>query len=160
MSEKRLSPKGRQAIRSTNRREKLGPDAECVRCGYTDPAALQFVILCYECLAFVQGRSTVEDHHVLGQANDPSTIGVPANPHRSLSDRMQDWEDELLRGDPADPLLWIARLLRSIKDAAEWIMDRLDDVVHFLLRLRQWLLENYGPQWWNRLGLGPLWGPA
>jgi hypothetical protein len=73
---------------------------------------------------------------------------------------MQDWEDDLLRGDPADPLLSIARLLRSMKDAAHWAVERLDDLVDFLLRLWQWLIEHYGAQWWNAVGLGPLWGPV
>lgn len=160
MSKKHLSPKAKQKIRSTKRREKLGPNSRCSRCEYADQSALQTVTLCYECVAFVQGRSPVEEHHPLGRSNDPSTIGLPGNPHRGLSDRMQDWEDELRRGDPADALLWITRLLRSIKEAAQWFVDRVDDLVRFLLRLRQWLIENYGAQWWNALGLGPLWGSA
>lgn len=108
----------------------------------------------------MRGESPVEDHHVLGESNDPSTVGVPGNPHRYISNRAQDWERDLQRGDPADPLLWIIRLLRSIKDAAQWLVDRADDLVHFLLRLRQWLIENHGVQWWNELGLGPLWVSA
>lgn len=160
MSKKRLSPKARQAIRSAKRREKFGPDARCSRCGYADQSGLETMTLCYECAKFVRGGSPVEGHHPLGVSNDPSTIGVPANPHRSISNQMLDWEDELQRGDPADPLLVIARLLRSIKDAAQWFVDRVDDLVHFLLRLRQWLIENYGAQWWSALRLGPLWGVA
>ncbi len=160
MSKKRLSQEARQAIRSAKRRGKAGLDARCFRCGYADESALQTMTLCYECAAFVQSRSPVEQHHPLGRSNDPSTVGIPGNPHRDLSDQMQGWEDELLRGDPADPLLWIARLLRFMRDTGQWLADRLDDLVHFLLRLRQWLRENYGAQWWSALGLGPLWGSA
>lgn len=159
-SKKRLSPAARQAIRSTKTRKTLGLDARCSRCGYADPTALQPVLHCYECVASEQGRAPVEDHHILGQSNDPSTIGVPGNPHRSLSNRMQDWEDELLRGDPADPLLWIVRFLRAMKDGAEWLVDRADQLVHYLLRFRQWLIEHHGTMWWTKVGLGPLWGPA
>lgn len=160
MTKKHLSPKARRTIRSAKRRETLGADARCSRCGYADQSALQTMFLCYECAKFVRGESPVEDHHVLGESNDPSTIGVPGNPHRNISNQMQDWEPDLRWGDPADPLLWIARLLRSIKDAAQWFVDRVDDLVHFLLRLKQWLIENYGVQWWNELGLGPLCGSA
>lgn len=158
MSKKRLSPKARQTIRSAKRRETLGADARCSRCGYADQSGLETMTLCYECAKFVQGRSPVEQHHPLGRSNDPTTISVPANPHRNISNQMQDWERDLQWGDPADPLLWIARLLQAIKDAAQWAMDRLDDLVHFLLRLRQWLIETHGTSWWNELGLGPLWG--
>ena len=160
MSKKHLSPKTRQRIRSAKRRAKRGANARCARCEYAEPTALQTVTLCYECAAWVQGQSPVEQHHPFGRSNDPSRIGVPGNPHRVFSDRMQDWESELQHGDPADPLLWIARLLRSLKDAAEWVVDRADDLIHFLLRLRQWLIENHGAQWWKELGLGPLWGSA
>lgn len=160
MSKKRLSPKARQTIRSAKRRQKGGAGARCSRCGYAEPTTLQTVTLCYECAAFVQGRSPVEQHHPLGRSNDPSTVGVPGNLHRFFSDRMQDRESELERSDPADPLLWIARLFWCIEDAAQWLVDRADDLIQFLLRLRQWLIENHGVQWWNALGLGPLWGSA
>jgi len=115
------------------------------------------VTLCYECLAFVRGRSPVEEHHPLGRSNHPSTVSVPGNPHRALSNRMQDRGSDLLRGDPADPLLSIARLLQTIMDAAEWALDHLGDLIHVLLRLRQRLIKDYGSQWWEALGLGPLW---
>ena len=160
MRKRRLSAEARQAIRSTKRRKKLGSDARCSRCGYADQSALQTSTLCYECAKFVRGESPIEDHHVLGESNDPSTVSVPGNPHRSISNRQLDWEIELQRGDPVDPLLVIARLLRAIRDAAQWAVDRMEDLVQFLLRLRQRLIESHGGQWWDELALGPLWGSA
>jgi hypothetical protein len=105
----------------------------------------------------MRGVMPTEHHHVLGESNDPSTVPVPGNLHRNLSDRMEDWNDVLLHGDPADPLLWIARLLQALKDTAQWAVDRMDDLVHFLLRLRDWLIDRCGAQWWITSGLGPLW---
>jgi hypothetical protein len=42
-------------------------------------------------------------------------------------------------------------------DAAEWALDHLGDLIHFLLLLRERLIKDYGAKWWDTLGLGPLW---
>src|SRR5215207_10054283 len=108
-----------RAARTTARTSRLGMNARCHQCGWTDPMALtrgEIGILCYECLAIAQGRTPVEAHHVLGRANDATTIPVPGNLHRHLSEQQRDWPDDLRNHPYRDPLLWIATALLSLQD--------------------------------------------
>src|SRR5258706_2831829 len=54
-------------------------------------------VLCYEDLLLQQGKATIEAHHLLGNANDPSTVGVAGNLHRALTDSQEDWPEESRR---------------------------------------------------------------
>lgn len=68
------------AARAAKRKQKLGPDAVCVLCGFSDASALDPV-----------SCSTVEKHHVLGREHDgKATLPVCANCHRSLTVAVRD----------------------------------------------------------------------
>jgi hypothetical protein len=153
-----------EAINRAGRRSRkvrtLGPDAKCCTCGYADPTVLQWKrgkIWCYECASALQGKTTVEQHHVLGQANDSVMVGVPGNIHRALSDAQVDWPREVRYNADADPLRWIAAFFRSLRDLACWAVDRLETIALWIETLADLLLAAWGPRWWETTGVGPLW---
>jgi hypothetical protein len=153
-----------EAINRTARQRRkartLGPDAHCWRCHYADLTALQWKrgrVWCYECARTQEGRTTAEAHHVVGRSNHPSTVGIPGNIHRTLSDAQEDWPKATRYNRESDPLRWIAALLRSLRDLAQWAGDRLESVALWIETLADLLLDAWGPTWWETKGIGPLW---
>src|SRR5689334_13004958 len=123
MSQEAINRAGRRIRKART----LGSDAHCWKCGLADPIPLerkQGNGWCYECARAQEGRPTVEEHHILGEANDATTIGVPGNVHRALSDAEADWPTATRYNREGDPLRWIAALLRSLRDLAQWAVDR------------------------------------
>jgi hypothetical protein len=69
----------RDAANARKRATKLGPDAVCVLCGFSDADALTPV-----------SRTVIEAHHVLGRQHDgKATLPVCANCHRSLTAQVE-----------------------------------------------------------------------
>lgn len=67
--------------RRAERERRLGPDACCVRCGFTEPAGL-----------VRKGPGLFEKHHVVGRANDPSfTQTLCIRCHRVATAKYQDY---------------------------------------------------------------------
>lgn len=60
----------------------------------------------------------MDDHHVFGKANDPTTIvTVPANDHRAeLSVAQQDWPKKTPENPDGSPLLAAAARIRGFVD--------------------------------------------
>src|SRR5262249_1124547 len=111
-------------LREDQRRRRFGEDARCSECGYPDSEAFQLegqTVLCYECACLREGKSPIEQHHVLGRANSEETVPMPGNIHRWLSELLRDWPEELLRNVWRDPLLTIAAVIRAITGFAAWI---------------------------------------
>jgi hypothetical protein len=147
-------------LRADARRGRLGEGVCCSGCGYADTEALQpdsAGAVCYECARLREGQSAVERHHVLGKANSEETVLMPGNLHRWLSDQQRDWPEELQRNDWRDPLLTIAAVIRAITDFAVWIARHGEQFADWLLQLRSWLVQNFGPRWWEQAQLPGLW---
>jgi hypothetical protein len=108
-------------------------------------------------LAIAHGRSPIEDHHVLGRANDPITIPVPGNLHRQLSDRQRDWPRELRRHSHRDPLIWMATALLSHQEMLALSLALLDWLIPALPTIAAALRETYGEEWWIALELSTPW---
>jgi|GEM_PF-1154418 len=153
-----------RAVRRTRKARPLGPDATCWKCGCADPTMLHRrnrKIWCYECASLEDGKPAVEEHHLLGEANDPTKVGTPGNLHRVLSDAQIDWPHEVRFNTERDPLLWLAALCRSLRDIFEAVLGWLEYIALFLEGLSQALREWHGPRWWDVLGvgdLGEIWG--
>ena len=144
---------GLRAVRRERHLRRLGTrHPRCAGCGETAPAALTQhggEIWCYECIASVAGRPSVEQHHLAGRHNDPTTVPLPGNPHRLLSDEQRMWPAETLRNPTGSPLrtaaAWVRGwldLLRVICQCAAWIPP-------FLERLDVWLGDHHGARWWE-----------
>jgi hypothetical protein len=156
MSEEALN----RAVRQSKRTRTLGPNAHCATCGSTTPAALKRYkqrVLCYECHMAESGKTTVEDHHVLGRKNADETIGLSSNVHREVSDQRYDWPEEVRANPNRDPLIWSASLCFGVRDLCALLARWLHRVGTWLVNLAQQLTEQHGPAWWQAMGIGTPW---
>jgi len=134
--------------------ERLGTrQPECGECLETSPHALMKIddlMLCYECRAKQMGSSQIEAHHVAGQHNLHTTVDLPTNDHRVLSDLQREWPIDTLRNPAGSPLLRAAAALRGWLDAVSLMMDR---AVGWIPRFLEWLdgqLQSaLGTRWWD-----------
>jgi hypothetical protein len=150
-----------RAVRRTRKARPLGADARCCICGCADPRVLHRrgkKIWCYECSSAQQGRPTIEEHHLMGKANDHEmTAGVPGNLHLPLTDAQTDWPREVRYNTERDPLLWIAGLCFSLRDIARELVGLLGAIGAFLVLASRALRQALGAQWWENLGLDASW---
>jgi len=122
-------------------------------CGEERPSALISkgdCVKCHECLNKKKGKSTVENHHVAGEANDCTTIPIPANDHRAeLSQAQYDWPKQTLENPAGCPLLASAGCVRGFADTEAYLIDKLLlRRVEMLETLSVFLTERLGPEWW------------
>lgn len=136
--------------RHARRRRALPPDARCA-CGEMDPCCLVETdagIQCYGCRARNASRSGTEQHHVAGRHNLATTVPIPNNEHRILSDRQQDWPTTTLRNPDRSPLLQAAAAIRGWLDILVLILERaVGWIPGFLEALDAWLCARLGPAW-------------
>jgi hypothetical protein len=138
-------------------------NGRCHRCGFPGPAGLcarDGEQLCYECLLLADGKAGVEQHHILGRANDDtseSVVTVPANLHRHLSACLRSWPEEIRANVTRDPLLQVAAEVRSYADFAAYTVRHFRRASDVLIAYRHWLVEQFGEEWWKKTGVGPLW---
>lgn len=128
-----------------------GKNARCSRCGENNPAVLVFSRpkLCQECFARRSNRPTTEEHHPAGAANSSYTVAVPANVHRIVSDKQNDWNSETLQNPDHDPLLYAAAAIRGFSETCKAMIDHhIYWVAEFLERMSEWLCRERGPRWW------------
>ncbi len=149
----------KREIRNEAHFQRLGTRNPCCqRCGNErHPAALTGTapdIVCYECLLKESGRSWTEDHHPAGRRNNPTTIAMPGNDHRVLSDMQRDWPERTLRNPDGSPLLAAAAAVRCWLNVMLLLIERtVGHVPVFLEALDEKLREEWGDRWWERLGL-------
>ncbi len=98
----------------------------------------------------------MEAHHILGKANDPTTVPVPGNLHRQLSDRQLDWPDELRHNPERDPLVWLAQGCQGMSDHVAWWARILAQLAAWLMELAAALRREHGGTWWASLGIPAL----
>jgi hypothetical protein len=147
-------------LREDQRRRRFGEDARCSACGYPDSEAFQpdgTGALCRDCALLRAGKTALEKHHPLGKANDKETVPMLANIHAAMTEAQRDWPEELQRNVWHDPVLIIAAVVQTITDFAAWIVRRGRQIVDWLLRLRAWLVKQFGLRWWEHAGLPGLW---
>jgi hypothetical protein len=81
--------------------------------------------LCYKCRCRQRGKPVIEQHHLYGRANSPRTIPLPANLHRLVSDRQQDWPQVIDVRRRRDRLRWLLGLLRCITEYLVYLRAQL-----------------------------------
>jgi hypothetical protein len=148
-------------IANAQRKRRLGEDACCCQCGFDILAALQRDgegVICYECRCAKEGRPTMEDQHYLGRDIDPRAGGMLGNLHRVEDDGKYAWSECVRRNTARDPLLWIAGLLLSAHDFAEFVTEVTERLADWLVLCVENLRAAYGERWWETLGLPQLWG--
>ena len=131
----------------------LGEQNQCTSCGESRALALERKSnprLCTECRKKSEGKTTMEDHHMAGEANSDATLPVPANDHRAiLSEDQKDWPRETLENPDGSPLLVAAACIRGFIDTILYLVEELLLwVIDFLETLNRHLIEKQGPKWW------------
>jgi hypothetical protein len=122
-------------------------------CGEARPWALVLkggTVVCFECLNKKDGKATVENHHVAGEANHFSTITIPANDHRAeLNAPQYDWPKKTLENPDGSPLLARAGCIRGYVDTNDYLIKTfLQADPEFYECLDAFLTDKLGPQWW------------
>jgi hypothetical protein len=131
---------------------RVGKNKRCA-CGETRPEALiagTKPTICFACQRHACGQAPDDTHHFAGEANNPTTIPVPVNDHRAeLSPAQYDWPKKTRENPDGCPLLAAAGCIRGfidtviylIKKGVLWIAEMLESA-------HDWLVEQFGPQWW------------
>jgi hypothetical protein len=131
---------------------RAGVGAGCF-CGESRPEALIAggdPPICAACDRAEKGRTTKDDHHSFGRANNPATISVPVNDHRVvLSVAQGDWPKSTLRNTAGSPLLAGAACVRGFIDTVVYLIEKgLLWLAEMLEKLDEVLVKKLGPKWW------------
>jgi hypothetical protein len=150
-------PPQRDPIQGYQRRataaRRVGKDKKC-SCGEKRPEALissSNPVICAACKRKKEGKTTMDDHHVFGKANDPTTtVIVPVNDHRAeLSVAQQDWPKKTLENPDGSPLLSAAARIRGFVDYVIYLIEKgLLWVARMLEALDEFLESTLGVKWW------------
>jgi len=122
-------------------------------CGESRPDALipaSEPTICAKCDRKKKGQTTMDDHHVPGQANSSETIPTSVNDHRAeLSVFQHDWPKETLQNREGCPVLKGAACVRGVIDYFHYLIDKfLVWIPEMLEKLSAFLKETLGPKWW------------
>lgn len=139
--------------RETVAARRLPENAQCA-CGESRPRALipgTDPMTCARCDRKQKGKSTLDGHHVAGEANSPVTIPIPVNDHRAeLNVAQYDWPSKTLQNPNGSPLLATAASIRGYSDTNSYLIrtllltnpELLEELDDFLVKIR-------GPEWWK-----------
>jgi len=136
---------------------RIGESNKCA-CGEARPEALisgSDPLICAKCDRRKMGRRKTDNHHIAGEANDPTTINVPVNDHRAvLSVAQQDWPPKTLQNPDRSPLLAAAARIRGFVDSSIYLMQYFLLPAAALLEHLDTLLERrLGRKWWKHTKL-------
>ena len=106
--------------------------------------------MCLECVRRKRGKSTQDNHHPAGKANNPTTTPILANDHRAeLNVAQYDWPKETRENPEGSPLLAAAACIRGFVDTIFYLIDKLLLWIPQMLEvLDRFLAEKLGPKWW------------
>lgn len=132
---------------------RVGIGARC-SCGEDRPEALisgSSPIKCAACQRAAKGRTTIDEHHFAGRANNPATIPIPINDHRAiLSVAQAEWPKSTLSNAEGSPLLAGAACLRGCIDTILYLIEKgLPWLADMLEKSDEVLLKKLEPRWWT-----------
>jgi len=149
-----------RAVRHARRRRKMR-EAVCQTCGRPCRAPIEQPKeqdLCYECQATAAGRSTIEAHHLFGEAVYPDlTTPLPGNIHREVSEMQYDWPKSVTAAAPRDPIAMLMLLGFAALDLGRAFAPHLRAALDFLLLLWKALKQKYGSRWYEVLKIHITW---
>jgi len=127
-------------------------------CGEARPEALipsSNPTICATCKRKRNGHSVMDKHHPAAKANNLTTIPVPVNDHRAeLSVAQYDWPSETLENPDRSPLLARAACIRGYADTNVYLMETLLlSHAEFCELLEEFLIQKFGPRWWENTEL-------
>lgn len=139
-------------VRKATAARRVGVNAKCA-CGESRPEALirkRKPTICHECKRKEEGKTIVDNHHVFGEANSPTTLPTPVNDHRAqLSVDQYDWPKKTLENPQRSPILAAAGSIRGFIDYIHYLIEKgLAWVVEMLEAADALLADVLGPKWW------------
>jgi hypothetical protein len=139
-------------VRTAVATRRVGANAKCA-CGETRPQALiqkSNPTICHRCKREKDGKTTMDKHHVAGQANSSVRIAVPVNDHRAdLTVAQQDWPKATRENPDRSPLLAFAGCVRGFADTITYLVKKLLFWGAFMLEaLDTYFAKKLGPRWW------------
>jgi hypothetical protein len=132
---------------------RVGHGSRCRICGEARPLALipgSEPTICANCQRVKLGRSTLDNHHPAGEANDPTTIPIPVNDHRAiLSPQQYEWPQETWTNPAGSPVLRGAASMRGYTETSDYLgASLLISNAEMLEALDVFLTKRFGPKWW------------
>lgn len=143
--------------RNTTAARSVGIGARCA-CGETRPEALirgSKPTICAACDRKKCGHTTVDNHHVAGEANSPATIPVEVNDHTAvLSVAQYNWPRKTLQNRDGSPLLAAAACIRGFVDYIYYAIEKyLLWIPEMLETLDTFLEDKLRQKWWHNTPL-------
>jgi hypothetical protein len=135
----------------------VGIGARCA-CGETRPEALirgSKPTICAACDRKKRGHTTVDNHHVAGEANSPAILPAPLNDHRAVLNVAQyKWPKQTLENPDNCPLLAAAGCIRGFIDYFYYAIETYLGWIPWMLEtLSPFLTHKLGPKWWHNTPL-------
>jgi len=139
-------------VRKAAAARRTGVGKQCA-CGEARPEALvknSNPTICAACTRKKRGHTTMDDHHIAAEANNPLTVPVPVNDHRAeLSVAQYDWPKETRENPDGCPLLAAAGCIRGFVDWVIYIIKKgLLWTAEMLEALSKFLADKLGLKWW------------
>jgi hypothetical protein len=107
-------------------------------------------IMCHKCRRKKEGKTTIDNHHPAGEANDRTTVPIPVNDHcAELNPAQEDWPRNTRENSAGCPVLASAACTRGYADTDVYLIEKLLLTrVEMLESLSKFLEERLGPSWW------------
>ena len=143
--------------RNARAARRLRGNAQCA-CGEDRPEALiagRDPTICAACARKKRGHTTIDNHHVSGEANRSATLPVQVNDHRAiLSVAQYNWPRGTLENPHGCPLLASAACIRGFIDYIYYAVEKyLLWIPEMLETLSTFLADKLGPKWWHNTPL-------
>ncbi len=93
----------------------------------------------------------MDNHHVVGETNDPTTVPIPTNDHVAvLSEDQHDWPRQTRENPDGDPALRAAACLRGVLRTVQYLVDAaVLWIVQFFEALSAFRVKTIGRFWWR-----------
>jgi hypothetical protein len=132
--------------------ERWTGDRKCA-CGEDRPEALirkSDPAECHKCQRKRTGKTTFDNHHPAGEANNPTTTPIPVNDHcADLNVAQRAWPKQTLDNPEGSPLLARAACIRGYMDTNDYLIDKLvQPDPEFYELLDAFLTVKFGTKWW------------
>lgn len=157
--ESQIPPQNPRAAhrRKTIATRRVGVGNRCA-CGEDRPEALiagSNSLTCAACDRRNKNKTTRDDHHIAGQANNAMTIAIPVNDHRAeLSTAQYGWPPKTLQNPEGSPLLSAAAHIRGYADVMLYLIKEFLLWIARMLELLDTILEQkLGQEWWRNTKL-------
>ena len=112
-------------------------------------------VICATCKRISQKKTTADNHHLAGEANNPTIIPIPVNDHRAqLNVAQYDWPKQTRENPDGSPLIAQAACIRGFSDTIVYLIEKLLlPGADLLETLDAHLVKRLGPAWWGETGL-------